>query len=200
MIWTTKYFESDFYSNLTINRNFLRGVSEWDWFFKATMNSDILNNLLQSACTSMCRHEYNWNIVEYDLKQPLHTPRRPSGAPLRDLSEFYGVPVDFVHPPKFERCVVSFPVAKEWLSSISRDWPCSSITYIGSFDWLSRIELIHFSKSHWRKILKTMTVSRQCSARYHLLGNFRILRLTASQIFSIRFKLVDGIPNMFYLV
>ena len=28
--------------------------------------------LLQSACTSMCRHIYDWNIVDCDVKQPLH--------------------------------------------------------------------------------------------------------------------------------
>ena len=27
--------------------------------------------LLQSACTSMCRHIYNWNIVPCDVKQPI---------------------------------------------------------------------------------------------------------------------------------
>ena len=27
--------------------------------------------LLQSACTSLCRHIYNWNIVACDVKQPI---------------------------------------------------------------------------------------------------------------------------------
>ena len=27
--------------------------------------------LLQSACTSMCRHIYDWNIVNWDVKQPI---------------------------------------------------------------------------------------------------------------------------------
>ena len=29
-----------------------------------------LNFLFQSACTSMCRHIYDWNIVACDVKQP----------------------------------------------------------------------------------------------------------------------------------
>ena len=28
--------------------------------------------LFQSACTSMCRHIYDWNIVNCDVKQPIH--------------------------------------------------------------------------------------------------------------------------------
>ena len=28
--------------------------------------------LLQSACTSMCRHIYDWNIVNCDVKQQIH--------------------------------------------------------------------------------------------------------------------------------
>ena len=33
------------------------------------------NFFIQSACTSMCRRMYNWNIVECDLsvKQPIHS-------------------------------------------------------------------------------------------------------------------------------
>ena len=31
-----------------------------------------LNILLQSAFTSMCCHMYNWNIVECNIKQPIH--------------------------------------------------------------------------------------------------------------------------------
>ena len=30
------------------------------------------NFLLQSACTSMCRHIYDWNIVDCDVEQPIH--------------------------------------------------------------------------------------------------------------------------------
>ena len=29
--------------------------------------------LLQSACTSLCRHIYDWNIVECDVKQLIHS-------------------------------------------------------------------------------------------------------------------------------
>ena len=29
------------------------------------------SQLLQSACTLMCRHMYNWNIVDCDVKQQI---------------------------------------------------------------------------------------------------------------------------------
>ena len=38
--------------------------------FRTSLGTTILL-LLQSACISMCRHLYNWNIVACDLKQPI---------------------------------------------------------------------------------------------------------------------------------
>ena len=38
--------------------------------------------LLQSACTSMCHHMYDWNIVNCDVKQPIHlTPQTLQSSP-----------------------------------------------------------------------------------------------------------------------
>ena len=41
-----------------------------------TLNNQYTFTLLRSACTSMYRHMYDWNIVDYDVKQPIHLTSR----------------------------------------------------------------------------------------------------------------------------
>ena len=49
--------------------------------------------LLQSACTSMCRHIYNWNIVDCDVKQPIHHSLSPQRILHLSFMSFFCPPV-----------------------------------------------------------------------------------------------------------
>ena len=47
----------------------LKNRRKWQWRWEPDRNF-----LIQAASTFKCRHIYNWNMVEFDVKQPIKQP------------------------------------------------------------------------------------------------------------------------------